>query len=228
MRIGCLQHVSFETAGAIETWATSRRAHLFSVALYDDQPVPSVKDLDALIIMGGPMSVNEGAKFPYLSAEKLLVKECLERQKKVLGICLGAQIIASALGSKVFSNKEREIGWLPITVSEPEGFLASLGDLPSVFHWHGETFDLPAGAVHLASSVACHNQAFSYGENILALQFHLEVTSDGIDALMHHCHTDLGSGQFAQTADEIIRGKEHLPVMHDRLQLVLDRFFETS
>jgi GMP synthase (glutamine-hydrolysing) len=129
--------------------------------------------------MGGPMNVDEIDKYPFLFSEVQLIEKVLSENKPTLGICLGSQLIAKALGSKIYPNKFREVGWHPIQPTEAgknDRLFSLLTAAPSVFHWHGDTFDLPKGAVHLARSQKCENQAFKWGAATYALQFHLEVT----------------------------------------------------
>ena len=143
--------------------------------------------------MGGPMSVNEEAVHPWLRPEKRLISQSIEVGKTVLGICLGAQLIASALGARVFPNARKEIGWFP--VRRPTGSVPDLARLFAdgieVFHWHGETFDLPHGAVKFLESDACENQAFSLGSRVLGLQFHLETTHASAASLMENSRHEM-------------------------------------
>lgn len=139
---------------------------------------------NALIILGGPMNVYEEESYPYLRDVDLLIKEAVKKGLPVLGICLGGQLIAKSLGAPVTRNPVREIGWYKLRLT-PEGLRSPLfTGLPEefpVFQWHGDTFTLPDGATHLATTTGCANQAFSYGGNVFALQFHLEVTSEIIN-----------------------------------------------
>src|SRR5262249_26269785 len=138
-----------------------------------------VSDLQGLVVMGGPMSVNDGNKYPFLLPEIQLIEKVLNEKKPVLGVCLGAQLIAKALGCRVYPNKHRELGWHPIELTKHAAVDPLFGVLPkklNVFHWHGETFDLPSGATLLARSKLCENQAFRWGDNAYGLQFHVEVT----------------------------------------------------
>lgn len=138
-----------------------------------------------VLILGGPMSANEEEKYPFLSREIGLIKNCIESDKPLMGVCLGAQLIAKALGSKVYPATAREIGWytVELTRSAAEDFLFSfMPPRVTVFQWHGETFDLPPHAVKLAASNACPNQAFRYKHNIYGIQFHLEVDQKMVDS----------------------------------------------
>ena len=139
---------------------------------------------DLLVILGGPISVNDGAMFPFIDSEIALLKQRIAADKPTLGICLGAQLIARALGAAVYPGAEKEIGWYPLqlTAAGEQSALRYLGAAHcNMLHWHGETFDLPAGSVLLASSEKYTNQAFSYGKNVLALQFHPEITQRSME-----------------------------------------------
>lgn len=154
--------------------------------------LPSPDEVDLLVVMGGPMSVNDEREFPWLVEEKQFVRRILAAGKPVLGICLGAQLIANALGARVYPNRAKEIGWFPIhgvPSDDPDTF--RLPATADVFHWHGETFDLPTGAVHLARSAHCEHQAFQVGRRALGLQFHLETTPASARALVEHCRSEL-------------------------------------
>lgn len=139
---------------------------------------PSLDDYDGLVVLGGPMNCDEVEKYPNLSHEVRLIQEAIVKKKPVLGICLGAQLMARALGAPVKPNPQKEIGWYPLnlnTEGEQDILLRHLKGLVRAFQWHGDTFEIPHGAISLASSPLCANQAFKYGDKAYALQFHLEV-----------------------------------------------------
>lgn len=199
-RLHYLQHVPFEGLGSIEPWARAAGLDIIGTKLFESVDFPEPADIDLLVVMGGPMSVNDEDALPWLVAEKAFVRQCVERGTPVLGVCLGAQLLASALGARVYPNHEKEIGWFPISGVGDAG-----GDdrfrFPhevDVFHWHGETFDLPEGAVRLATSAACENQAFQVGRTVIGLQFHLETTPDSAHALVRHCRDELVEGRYIQ------------------------------
>ena len=208
VRVHFLQHVPFEGLGSIQTWLDTRAAAITSTRLYQEPRFPDMSEVDWLIAMGGPMSVNDEHNHPWLNQEKQFIRRAIDSDKVVLGVCLGAQLIASALGAKVYTNKEREIGWFKINRIDGGEFspLASLFP-PSleVFHWHGETFELPPGTVHLARSEACEHQAFSLGDRVLGLQFHLETTVKSAQALIGNCRSDLVPGTWVQSEREILK-----------------------
>ena len=207
MRVHYLQHVPFEGLGSIGPWLHAHDASVRATKLYDGEALPEPHDFDWLIVMGGPMSVHDEHAYPWLAAEIRCIAAAIAASKTVLGICLGAQLIANALGQRVFANHEAEIGWFPVRPPDPPGggpFAAAFSRPSEVFHWHGQTFDLPPGAVHLARSDACRNQAFCVGDRVLALQFHLETTPEGAKALVEHCGDELVAAPFVQTAVEIL------------------------
>lgn len=207
MRVHVLQHVAFETPGRLIEEIRHRGYSLQTTALYDGAPLPNRSDFDILIIMGGPMSVHDEAEFPWLRPEKELIAKSIREGKKVLGICLGAQLIAEVCGGRVYRASEKEIGWLPVRW---------MGGLETMeFHWHGETFDLPREAVLLASTKTCVNQAFRLGDNVLALQFHPEVTEELIHAMVDNEGWELkpensDKQPYVQSAAEIMAGAQQL------------------
>ena len=210
MKAHYLQHVPFEGLGSIETWLQSRRAAITVTRFFEDPALPSLDDFDLLIIMGGPMSVNDEANHPWLAAEKQFIRSAIEKDKAVIGICLGAQLIASAMGAAVYPNREKEIGWLPV-MAEPVSDADDRFSFPQellVFHWHGETFDLPQGVVRLAKSAACENQAFQLGRRVIGMQFHLETTLDAARDIVHHCRDELQPARYVQSEAQILRVAE--------------------
>lgn len=181
-----------------------RGALVTRTRFFEDAALPPADGLDLVIAMGGPMSVNDEDRLPWLRPEKRFLRGAIERGVRVLGICLGAQLIASALGAAIRRNAHKEIGWFPVeAVPTDAPGVFRFPDRCTVFHWHGETFDLPRGALRLAGSAACANQAFAVGRTVLGLQFHLETTPEGANALLDHCRDDLTPGPFVQTEAEL-------------------------
>jgi GMP synthase-like glutamine amidotransferase len=220
MRVHWLQHHPLEGLGSIERWLMKRGAGTSVTRLFDAPLFPDVQDIDWLIIMGGPMSVNDETGYPWLITEKRFIGEVMAQGKVVLGICLGAQLIASAAGAHVYPNGEREIGWFPIEcMARPEeSSLARI--LPAradVFHWHEDTFDLPPGALWLARSDACANQAFLLGQRILGLQFHLEMTRDMARAFVETAGEELTPAPFVQPGSRILEA----PARFDRANALM-------
>ena len=186
MRVLAFRHVHFEHLGLIAQALESRGIRYDYVDWAKDikmEPPYPIDRADGLIFMGGPMSVND--PLDHIGSEVQVIRVAAERGQKILGVCLGAQLIAKALGARVYKNRVKEIGWYPAFWTEAaknDLLLAGFNRPEVIFHWHGETFDLPSGAEHLAYSPDCIHQAFRVGENIHGLQFHLEVTPEMIAA----------------------------------------------
>lgn len=226
MLINYFQHVPFEGLGTIEQWIRAHGHHLTATKLYNNDPMPDVESIDLLIIMGGPMGVHDEDRLPWLKGEKHLIEKALSKGKAVLGICLGAQLIADVLGARVYPNGVKEIGWFPIELTRAGQRSPSFGFLPQrlvVFHWHGDTFDLPAGAVHIARSEACANQAFVYDERVIGLQFHLESTPKGVAALIENCSGELVDGSYIQTPSQLMAHPKAFRIINTAMDELLSR-----
>lgn len=205
MRAHYLQHVPFEGLGSIASWLGSAGYVITNTRLFETTELPDLRDIDLLVVMGGPMSVNDEKEFSWLGQEKQFIRNAIDTGKPVLGVCLGAQLIASALGARVYQNHCREIGWYPVQGIPPAG--ESIFRFPpsaTVFHWHGETFDLPPGAVRLARSEGCENQAIQIGQSVIGLQFHLETTPESARDIISNCRDELNPSQYIQTEAEIL------------------------
>jgi GMP synthase (glutamine-hydrolysing) len=225
MKICAIYHVYFERLGLIEDWIIRKNHDLREIFLYENNSLPVPEEFDLLVLMGGPMSVNEEHIYPWLVQEKALIRESIRRGKGVLGICLGSQLIASALGSRVYAGKTREIGWYPVVFNRTPELLKLFRVLPegmTVFHWHGETFDLPPGAVRLAQSTVTENQAFIYKNCVLGIQFHMEMKPESISLMINHAGHELVPGHFVQEAQELPAGLVHLPENRTMLESWLD------
>ncbi|MEJ2657989.1 MAG: type 1 glutamine amidotransferase [Desulfobacterales bacterium] len=207
MRLHYFQHVPFEGLGSIEPWANNMTYEITSTRFFTKDPFPNLDDIDWLVIMGGPMGIYEEEKYPWLLSEKKYIEQAIVNGKIVLGICLGAQLIADVLGAKVYPNIYKEIGWFPIQKTH-DTFETRIADfLPEqidAFHWHGDTFDIPLGAVHIAKSTACENQGFIYDNQVVALQFHLETIEQSAKELVANCEDDLKKGPFIQPPEAIL------------------------
>ncbi len=191
MSVLILKNIKSEGPGTIRDFLEENKIP-FRIVELEREEIPDTKEFDTLVILGGPMSVNDEKIYPYLKNEKAVCRDFIEKDKKVLGICLGAQMMAKALGAKVYKGIQPEIGWHDIELTEAGiknnimNMLAAnskAGDLQKkfkVFHYHGETFDMPDNAVRLAGSTLYQNQAFKYKNNAYAFQFHIEMTKDMI------------------------------------------------
>ncbi len=224
MRIQVLQHVPFEGIGSIQGWVDATGAALSTTRLFEPAALPAPNDFDWLIVMGGPMSVNDESAHSWLSSEKRLIARSIEAGKTVIGICLGAQLIASALGAWVIANPHKEIGWFPVRRS-PGGdteIARLFEDGVEVFHWHGETFDLPAGAVGFLQSDACMNQAFLIGSKVLGLQFHIETTPQSAALLIENSREELIPGPYIQTEAQMLARPERFARANSLMDSVLN------
>mgnify|MGYP001587959281 CR=1 FL=1 len=224
MRIQCLQHVPFENPGEIAHWAARGGHPLVAAHLYRGDALPAHETYDLLVILGGPMNIHQHDQHPWLVAEKRYIRESIERGKGVLGVCLGAQLMADVLGGKVRRNAHPEIGWHAVDLLPGAGASGLLGGWPArfmPFHWHGDTFEIPPGALHAASSRACANQAFVYGERAVGLQFHLEYTADSIRAMLNECDDELKSGPHVQSPEAILAGLGWVAEAHALMERLL-------
>ncbi len=229
MRLHVIQHVAFERSGAIAEWALERGHSVSVTEQFSGGRLPAVDEFDFLVVMGGPMSANDDVQVPWLAAEKRLIAESLREEKAILGVCLGAQLVANVLGARVYRNREKEIGWFPVRLTPEAAGSRLFSGLPAemkVLHWHGETFDLPEGAVHLAESDLCRNQAFEFGDRVLGLQFHLEVQPEGLEGLIENSAADLVPGPAVQTADEMRASASLSRALRPVLFAILERLAE--
>lgn len=212
MNVHYIQHVPFEGLGSISSWVSKNNHNLSVTKLFDKNAVfPKLSDIDLLIVLGGPMSVNDEKDFKWLTNEKQFIKECILSLKPVLGICLGAQLIASAMGAKVYKNKVKEIGWFDIkNINSNTSKAYQFPESVKVFHWHGETFDLPINAVHLAKSDNCQNQAFQLGCNTIGLQFHIETTPFSLKEIIKNCKNEIIPSNSIQSIDKMLSAENSI------------------
>ena len=181
MKILILQHIACEPAGVYEDILVEKAVSIQRVEIDTGQRLPDWRAADAILAMGGPMSVNDDDTLPWLSVEKRWIREAVVAGKPYWGVCLGAQLLAAALGARVYSGAKPEIGTMPVHLTAEAQHDAVFSGIPSkllTFQWHGETFDLPEGAVLLASSPAYPNQAFRWKEAAYGVQFHVEVSAE--------------------------------------------------
>jgi GMP synthase-like glutamine amidotransferase len=207
MRVLCIKNEPHETPGAIAAWCRERGHALSIIELYAGAQPPATDSLDLLLVMGGPMSVNDDRIHPWLKTEKQFMGECVAAGRKILGICLGSQLLASVLGARVYRNTEKEIGWFPVTLTmagkssslfsgQPESF--------DMFHWHGDIFDLPRGAERLAFSEVTERQAFAVAGRLVGLQFHPEIDDVLLDGFVNAGREELVPARFVQSPEEIL------------------------
>jgi len=224
MKIHCIRHEAFEGLANISKWIQLNNHQLSYTHIYLDEAFPSVDDFELLIIMGGMASVYEKKSHLWLIKEKEFVQKAINHGKKVLGICLGAQILADALGSKVYKAPFKEIGWFPLEFNINElPKLKFLPDKLEVFHWHGDTFDIPTGAVRIGSSELIQNQGFICGKSIIALQFHCEMNIEQLNMMIKGAGQDLlNKGKFIQSEKEIMEKVGLIPTTNQLMFDILD------
>jgi len=223
MRIHSLQHVPFEDIGSLHNDVQKSGFNLSTTHWYKGESPPALESFDVLVVMGGPMGVYDEDIYPWLAAEKSFIADTIAANKKIIGICLGAQLISSVLGAQVTRNLHREIGWFPLLINLEANdhpiakILSNCGD---VFHWHGDTFSLPENAQLIASSQACQHQAYVIGNQIYGFQFHLETTETSAKALIENCAEDLDNSAYVQNADEILQNKERFTAINKAMSAI--------
>jgi len=223
-RLLVLQHVAHELLGTLNPMlkCAGFRVRYVNFARYPEAQ-PSLDGYAGLIILGGPMSVNDAHRLTHLTTELKLIEEALRREIPVLGICLGAQLIAKTLGADVYPNREKEIGWYDISPTEEavtDPLLAELQPTEKIFQWHGETFDIPRSTRHLAFSPRCANQAFRYDNKVYGFQFHMEVDEPMIQRWLN----------VAENQQEIssLGGADHLERIQQETSEYMARLSELS
>ncbi|MBL0080007.1 MAG: type 1 glutamine amidotransferase [Bacteroidetes bacterium] len=223
MKIACIQHVNFEKPGFISDWAIENRHEIKIYHPYLDGIFPTIDDFDALIILGGPMSANDEDTIAWLKMEKQLIWKTYTNKKKIIGICLGAQLIAASFGEKVYKNKTKEIGWFDVKTIYTSKL--PFPDTFTPFHWHGETFDLPQNGALLIQSENCQNQVFLIGENVLGIQFHLEMGENEILAILENGGSELTNDPNIQSKENILSQFELIKSNKIILNNILNSFF---
>lgn len=211
-RIAILQHAAFEGPARIADWLALRQLPATTHHLYAGDPLPRLEDFELLILLGGPMNIDEEQQHPWLAEEKRLLRDALAAGKRVLGICLGGQLLADALGARVGPMGQAEIGWWPLE-KHADSRRSPLGRmLPQrlmALHWHSQAFALPEQAVALYGSACCRWQGFVWEERAVALQCHLESTPESVAALLRHAGADLRLSGAVQDAASISAGSDH-------------------
>ena len=227
MRIHYLQHEPFEDLANIAVWAAVHHHSLSGTHLYKGSALPDHDTYDFLIILGGGMNIYEEDQFPWLSREKSFIESAINQQKLVLGICLGAQLIAAVLGGTVSRNHHKEIGWFPVQMIPRARSSNAWSVFPGsfmAFHWHGDTFSLPPKTEHICSSSACQNQAFDYDHGrVVGLQVDIESNTVSIENLTTNCVQELVGAPYIQSIEAITSGASYIPAM----SILLTKFMNT-
>jgi GMP synthase-like glutamine amidotransferase len=225
MRVHWLQHAEHEGLGSIDAWLRARRFTVTCSQLQRREPLPAARDFDWLIVMGGPMNIYEHDLHPWLVPEKKLIRDACVTNKKVLGICLGSQLIADVLGGSVTKNHEAEIGWFDVTLTDKAAGSGVFDDFPGrfeAFHWHGDTFEVPPGSEVVMSSEACPRQAFTWGEGlVVGIQFHLEVRHADAQAWLRE--DPPVPSRYVQAPGEILRDPQRFAMNNRLMSALLDR-----
>lgn len=226
LHIHCLQHIPFETPGYIAQWVRERNHTISYTRLFEPHHAfPDPGTIDWLLIMGGAMAAYEEDAFPFLKSEKHFISDCIGAGKVVIGICLGSQLLADCLGAKVYPNKQKEIGFLPVLLQQAataHPLFKGFPEMLNLFQWHGDTFDLPDGATLLASSEACKNQAFIKGKCI-GMQFHWEADSNIICSMLEADRHELEPAPYVHSEEKIKANLSNAADLKPLLFQFLDR-----
>jgi GMP synthase-like glutamine amidotransferase len=234
MNVLVLQHIACEPPGVYEDALRDRGCTLHRVELDEGEPLPDWREFDAIVAMGGPMSVNDDGELPWLTAEKQAIGEAVRAGQPYFGACLGVQLLAASLGAEVYPGPSPEVGILPVTLTDEARLDPVFQGLPDEFltlQWHGDTFDLPDGAVALARSPAYANQAFRWGERAYGVQFHLEVDAElarewaAVPSYAQYLDRVLGPGSLPRLIDEL---EASAPDMGSRAQALFERWLDRA
>lgn len=228
MKIHCFQHVAFEGPGDIATWAAARGHTLTYTRFYQNENLPDPAEVDFLLVMGGPMGVYDEQQYSWLSEEKNFIRKAMDSGIYILGICLGAQLIAHCAGAEVKAAPNKEIGWFPVHATKESADVAWFerwfANGLMCFHWHGDRFELPAGAIDLARTEGNDHQAFLLNKRILGLQFHAEVTAAALQGFIEHGRHELISSAFIQDATTILSPEQPVAELNAMMHQLLDDF----
>ena len=221
MNIHILQHAEWETIGKLDVWFTNKKLSYSTSKMYKGESLP-INKVDFLIVMGGPMSIFDDENYPWLKQERKFIKQTINSGAKVIGICLGSQFIANALGAKVYMGKEKEIGFFDIQNKNSHPITKGLPNSLEVFHWHGDTFETPKNAINLFSSELTENQGFIYDNRVIALQFHLEVGREEIEDFVENGIDELTPSTYVHHKNKILKQNYNFDKSNSYLFNILD------
>lgn len=225
MRLHYIQHAPYEPLGVIEEWAHDRGFRV-TRTLAVTAEWPSLDEIDWLVVMGGPMGAYEEGAYPWLIGEKQFIRQAIDAGKAVFGVCLGGQLISQVLGGQVEHNPVQEIGWFTVTMTPEMADSAVFRKLPGSITtglWHGDTFSIPPGAIRMAASEGCLNQAFEFAEGrVVGVQFHPEWRREMVRALYERHVSDVAAGgPYVQTPDEILGASDDVYAANRELLFAL-------
>lgn len=223
MKVHIFQHTVDTPPGTTEAWLKKNNLNYSTTRFYENTfAIPNLSDVDFLIVCGGEMNVDEESKYSWMRAEKQFIKDAIESNKKVLGLCLGGQLIAEILGARVGRHTDWEVGWHPVEINKSSKINVPPPSNPfMVFQFHGYSFDTPPGAESLASSKACTHQGFVFGKNVVGLQFHPESTQEWV----RQCSEEkLPIGKYVQTKQQMLDGNQYQPLLQDWYFKLLNYF----
>ncbi len=224
MRVHIIIHAPFEKPGVIGTWVI-RNGHALSYThTYRGEQLPEISEIDFLVIMGGPQSPLELDKYPYLRDEIALTKLAIDQKKSVLGICLGAQIIAESLDAKTERSPHKEVGVFPIHLTNEginDPIFKNLPKSFNVMHWHNDMPGVPVGSTILAYSDGCPRQIIRFNERVYGLQCHMEMTDELITGMTEHCASDLKPSQYVQNAEKLL--STSMPEINEKMLRILNQ-----
>lgn len=231
MSILVVKHIACEGLGLWQEFFSEKEIKLEIVELQEVHSLPPPERYKAVFVLGGPMNVYEEDAYPFLKEEDRFIKRALERGVPFVGFCLGAQLLAKALGAKITQNPAREIGWFEVSLTEQgriDPMFDSLSECFEVFQWHGDTFTIPEGAVRLAVSKLCKNQAFRYGKTAYGFQFHVEIKPDMVSQWVTEYSEDLSSYGSAKGADIIAETHLRFSQTYKLSKRIFDNFCKVT
>lgn len=221
MKMLIVTHATFESPGSIKVWADKNGFETTEVKPYAGEEIPDINDFDFIVVMGGPQSPLAMESAPYLKDEIEMLTKALKSNKRIIGVCLGAQLIAEALGAKTEKSPNREIGCYPLEIipnSDP--VFGHVGSQVEVMHWHSDMPGIPEGAELLAKSEGCPRQIYRYGDRVYGFQCHFELTKELVQGMIKHCPDDLKPGNYVMNVEELLN-VDYSPI-NQKMDMVLD------